>query len=225
MSKRVSWRMELFYFARIMYSLFRNNHFAEKLIAMKRKIEQKLIDWKNSINHMPLIVNGARQIGKTYSVLEFGMKNYQNVVHINLEKNKLAAMEFEGDLSPSTLVLKLESLTNERILPEKTLLFLDEIQASERALTSLKYFCEDAPEYHVVAAGSLLGVAVNRSNYSFPVGKVDELNMYSFGFEEFLWDLGRDMFDEEIKKNFAEAKAMSASLHKLRLEFFYQFLI
>ena len=107
---------------------------------MRRKIEQKLIDWKNSQNRMPLIVNGARQIGKTYSILEFGMKNYQNVVHINLEKNKLAAMEFEGDISPAIIVLKLESLTNERILPEKTLLFLDEIQASERALTSLKYF-------------------------------------------------------------------------------------
>ena len=105
---------------------------------MKRKIEQKLIDWKNSKNRMPLIVNGARQIGKTYSVLEFGMKNYQNVVHINLEKNKLASLEFERDLSSATLVLKLESLTKERILPEKSLLFLDEIQASERSLTSLK---------------------------------------------------------------------------------------
>jgi len=137
---------------------------------MKRKIEQKLINWKNSENRMPLIVNGARQIGKTYSILEFGMKHYKNVVHINLEKNKLASMEFEGDLSPATLVLKLEALTKEKILPGKSLLFLDEIQANERALTSLKYFCEDAPEYHVVTAGSLLGVAVNRSNYSFPVG-------------------------------------------------------
>jgi len=154
---------------------------------MKRKIEQKLIDWKNSPNRMPLIVNGARQIGKTYSILDFGIKNYQNMVHINLEKNKLVATEFEGDLSPATLVLKLESLTKERILPEKTLLFFDEIQANERALTSLKYFCEDAPEYHVITAGSLLGVAVNCEKYSFPVGKVDELYMYPFDFEEFLW--------------------------------------
>ena len=192
---------------------------------MKRKIEQKLVDWKNSTNRMPLIMNGARQIGKTYSILEFGMKNYQNVVHINLERNKLAAAEFEGDISPNILVLKLESLTKERILPEKTLLFLDEIQASERALTSLKYFCEDAPEYHVVAAGSLLGVAVNREKYSFPVGKVDELYMYPFDFEEFLWALGREIFVKEIKKCFFENQAMSEPLHKLGLDLFYQYCI
>ena len=192
---------------------------------MKRKIEQKLIDWKNSPNRMPLIVNGARQIGKTYSILEFGMKNYQNVVHINLEKNKLAAAEFEGNLSPATLILKLEALTKERIIAEKTLLFFDEIQTSERALTSLKYFCEDAPEYHVVAAGSLLGVAVNREKYSFPVGKVDELHMYPFDFEEFLWAVGRDVFAEEIKKHFAANQAMSASLHQSGLDLFYQYCI
>ena len=192
---------------------------------MRRKIEQKLIDWKNSQNRMPLIVNGARQIGKTYSILEFGMKNYQNVVHINLEKNKLAAMEFEGDISPATIVLKLESLTKERILPEKTLLFLDEIQASERALTSLKYFCEDAPEYNVVAAGSLLGVAVNREKYSFPVGKVDELYMYPFDFEEFLWAMGREIFAEEIKTHFNSNQTLSEPLHKLGLDLFYQYCI
>ena len=192
---------------------------------MKRKIDQKLINWKNSENRMPLIVNGARQIGKTYSILEFGMKNYQNVVHINLEKNKLAAAEFEGDISPANLVLKLELLTKERILPEKTLLFLDEIQASERALTSLKYFCEDAPEYHVVSAGSLLGVAVNREKYSFPVGKVDELYMFPFDFEEFLWAMGRDIFAEEIKNHYAENKSMSEPLHKLGLQLYYQYCI
>ena len=192
---------------------------------MKRKIEQRLIDWKNSPNRMPLIVNGARQIGKTYSILDFGMKYYQNVVHINLEKNKLAVEEFEGDLSPATIVLRLESLAKERILPGKTLLFLDEIQASERALTSLKYFCEDAPEYDVVAAGSLLGVAVNREKYSFPVGKVDELYMYPFDFEEFLWAMDREIFAEEIKNHFTENRAMSESLHKLGLELFYHYCI
>jgi predicted AAA+ superfamily ATPase len=192
---------------------------------MRRKIEQKLIDWKNSEIRMPLIVNGARQIGKTYSILEFGQKNYENIVHINLEKNKLAAAEFEGDLTPATLLLKLELLTKERILPGKTLLFLDEIQASERALTSLKYFCEDAPEYHVVAAGSLLGVAVNREKYSFPVGKVDELYMFPFDFEEFLWAMNRAAFAEEIKKHFAENLKMSEPMHKLGLEMFYHYCV
>jgi len=192
---------------------------------MKRKIEQKLVDWKNNPNRMPLIVYGARQIGKTFSILEFGKNEYQNVVHINLEKNRLIAAEFEGDISPATLVLKLESLTKERILPERTLLFFDEIQASERALTSLKYFCEDAPEYHVVAAGSLLGVAVNREKYSFPVGKVDELNMYPFDFEEFLWAMDREFFVEEIKKHFFELKTMSEASHKLGLDLYYQYCI
>jgi len=192
---------------------------------MKRKIEQQLIAWKNNPDRMPLIVNGARQIGKTYSILDFGVKNYQNVVHINLEKNKLAATEFEGDLSPATLVLKLEALTKERIVPEKTLLFLDEIQASERALTSLKYFCEDAPQYHVVAAGSLFGVAVNREKYSFPVGKVDELYMYPFDFEEFLWAMDREIFAEEITNHFVANKAMSEPLHQLGLDLFYHYCI
>jgi predicted AAA+ superfamily ATPase len=121
--------------------------------------------------------------------------------------------------------LKLESLTKERILPEKTLLFLDEIQASERALTSLKYFCEDAPEYHVVTAGSLLGVAVNREKYSFPVGKVDELYMFPLDFEEFLWAMSKEIFAEEIKKCFAENKAMSEALHQFGLDLFYQYCI
>ena len=145
---------------------------------MKRKIVESLLQLKQAKHRKPLIVNGARQIGKTYSILEFGKSEYQNVVHINLEKNKLAANIFEDDLTPSVLVQKLESFTEERILPDTTLLFFDEIQACERALTSLKYFCEDAPEYHIVAAGSLHGVAVNREKYSFPVGKVDELYMY-----------------------------------------------
>jgi predicted AAA+ superfamily ATPase len=116
-------------------------------------------------------------------------------------------------------------LTNERILPEKTLLFLDEIQVNERALTSLKYFCEDAPEYHVIAAGSLLGVAINREKYSFPVGKVNELCMYPFDFEEFLWAMDREIFAAEINKHFVENKAMSEASHKLGLDLFYQYCI
>jgi len=192
---------------------------------MKRKITDALLQWKQAKNRMPLIVNGARQIGKTYSVLEFGKSEYQNVVHINLERNKLAANIFEDDLTPSVLVQKLESFVKERILPDSTLLFFDEIQASERALTSLKYFCEDAPEYHVIAAGSLLGVAVNREKYSFPVGKVDELYMYPLDFEEFLWALGHEIFVEEIRIHFEQNMALSESLHKFGLDLFYKYCI
>ncbi|GHT78556.1 ATPase [Bacteroidia bacterium] len=192
---------------------------------MKRKITDALLQWKQSQDRKPLIVNGARQIGKTYSILEFGMSEYQNVVHLNLEKNKVAANIFEDDLTPSVLVQKLESFTEIRILPGTTLLFFDEIQACERALTSLKYFCEDAPEYHVIAAGSLLGVAVNREKYSFPVGKVDELNMYPLDFEEFLWAMGKAFFVEEIKIHFEQNLTLSESLHKLGLDLFYKYCI
>jgi predicted AAA+ superfamily ATPase len=192
---------------------------------MKRKITDALLKWKHSKDRMPLIVNGARQSGKTYSILEFGRTEYQNVVHINLEKNKLAVNIFEDDLTPSVLVQKLESFVHERILPDSTLIFFDEIQASERALTSLKYFCEDAPEYHIIVAGSLLGVAVNREKYSFPVGKVDELYMYPLDFEEFLWALGRGIFVEEIRAHFEQNVALSEPLHKLGLDLFYKYCI
>ena len=153
---------------------------------MKRKIIDTLVEWKNSQNRKPLVVNGARQIGKTYIINEFGNANFSNLVYINLETNPAIRKIFEGNIEPSYLIQSLESHTDQRIIAGETLLFLDEIQASERALTSLKYFCEQAPQYHVVSAGSLLGIAINRSNYSFPVGKVDEMNMYPFDFEEFL---------------------------------------
>ncbi|MDR0831085.1 MAG: AAA family ATPase [Prevotellaceae bacterium] len=192
---------------------------------MKRKITEALLQWKQSKDRKPLIVNGARQIGKTYSILEFGMSEYQNIVHLNLEKNKVAANIFEDDLTPFVLVQKLESFTEDRILPGTTLLFFDEIQACERALTSLKYFCEDAPQYHIIAAGSLLDVAVNREKYSFPVGKVDELNMYPLDFEEFLWAMGKEFFVEEIRTHFEQNLTLSEPLHKLGLDLFYKYCI
>jgi predicted AAA+ superfamily ATPase len=192
---------------------------------MKRKITEAFLQWKQSKDRKPLIVNGARQIGKTYSILEFGMSEYKNIVHLNLEKNKVAANIFEDDLTPSVLVQKLESFTEDRILPGTTLMFFDEIQACERALTSLKYFCEDAPQYHIIAAGSLLGVAVNREKYSFPVGKVDELNMYPLDFEEFLWAMGKEIFVEEIKTHFEQNLTLAEPLHKLGLDLFYKYCI
>ena len=198
--------------------------FAENFIAMKRKIEQKLIEWKNNPNRMPLIVNGARQIGKTYSVLEFGKKNFRNIIHVNLETDTVVIDIFEKNITPEYIVNRLEAVRGEVISKTDTLIFLDEIQACERALTSLKYFCEDAPEYHV-AAGSLLGVAVNREKYSFPVGKVDELYMYPLDFEEFLWAMNREIFAEEIKKCFSENKAISEPLHRFGLDLFYQYCI
>lgn len=192
---------------------------------MKRKIEQKLVDWKNSENRKPLIVNGARQIGKTYSILEFGQKKFKNVIHVNLETDSIVVDIFEKNITPEYIVNRLESITGEVISTTDTLIFLDEIQACERALTSLKYFCEDAPEYHVVAAGSLLGVYVNREKYSFPVGKVDELSMYPLDFEEFLWAMKREKLATDIKNCFSENKTMGSALHQYALDLFYQYCI
>ena len=131
---------------------------------MRRKIEEKLLRWKNDEEgRMPLLLYGARQVGKTFILLDFGEKNYENVVYINLETNRSVASVFENDIAPGRIITLLEAIVGEEIHPGRTLLFLDEIQSCERALTSLKYFCEQAPEYHIVSAGSLLGVSTGSS--------------------------------------------------------------
>jgi len=184
------------------------------------------MEWKQHKGRKPLLVNGARQIGKTYSINEFGRSNFSDTVYINLETNPLIKDVFEGNIEPASLILMLESHTGKRIIAGETLLFLDEIQASERALLSLKYLCEMAPQYHVVAAGSLLGVAVNREKYSFPVGKVDELNMYPFDFEEFLWAFGKEKLAEEIRNSYLDGlKPLPHSLHQLALEMYNHYCI
>ncbi|MDL2239805.1 ATP-binding protein [Bacteroidales bacterium OttesenSCG-928-L14] len=192
---------------------------------MKRKITDALIEWKDSKNRKPLIVNGARQIGKTYIINEFGNTHFSNLVYINLEVSPLIREIFEGNIEPSSLIQNLESHTGQRFIAGETLLFLDEIQSSERALTSLKYFCEQAPQYHILAAGSLLGVAINRHNYSFPVGKVDEMNMYPFDFEEFLWAFGQEKLAEKIREHYKKIEPLSESLHKLALELYNNYCI
>ena len=192
---------------------------------MKRKIIDTLVGWKNSPNRKPLVVNGARQIGKTYIINEFGNANFSNLVYINLETNPAIRKIFEGNIEPSYLIQSLESHTDQRIIAGETLLFLDEIQASERALTSLKYFCEQAPQYHVVSAGSLLGIAINREKYSFPVGKVDEMNMYPFDFEEFLWALGREKLGLTIREHYEKLAPLPEAIHNLALELYNHYCI
>lgn len=138
---------------------------------MKRKIVDKLIDWKNNKYRKPLIVHGARQVGKTYIINEFGNEHYKDIIYINFETNSRIASGFDEDISPQFIISRIEMFFSRRIEPETTPIFFDEIQACERALTSLKYFCEDAPQYHIISACSLLGVAVNKEKYSFSVGK------------------------------------------------------
>lgn len=193
---------------------------------MRRKIEEKLLAWKNKTeNRMPLLLNGARQVGKTYILNEFGETHFDNVVYINFETNLSVASYFSDDISPKRLIRFLESTVNEVITPGKTLLIFDEIQSCERALTSLKYFCELAPEYHIAAAGSLLGVAIHREHYSFPVGKVESMSLYPLDFEEFLWANGEERLSQEIRTAFDSMTPLPDPLHQKALEFYRYYLI
>jgi predicted AAA+ superfamily ATPase len=192
---------------------------------MKRKINNQLLAWKNKRRRRPLILNGARQVGKTYSLMEFGRSHYDDVIHINLDVNAIVRGFFDEDISPKYIIQMLESDAHKKIEPGKTLIILDEIQASERALTSLKYFYEEAPEYHVTAAGSLLGVAINREKYSFPVGKVETVTMRPLDFEEYLIALDEDYLAEEIKRAYRSMKAMPAALHEKATRLYLEYLI
>jgi len=172
---------------------------------------------------MPLIVNGARQVGKSYILQEFGKQEFDNYLIVNLETDKALVEKFEENITPVPIIQYLESAHSQRIIPDKTLIVFDEIQACERALTSLKYFCEQAPEYHVVAAGSLLGVAINRKKYSFPVGKVDEITLFPMDFEEFLWALGKENFAGAIREHYESNEPLD--VHSLALDYYSKYLI
>jgi len=192
---------------------------------VKRNIEQQLIYWKNKKRRKPLIIHGARQVGKTYIIKAFGEKYFDNILYLNFEIDRKVVKDFEENISPSFLLHRLEIYFKQKIDPERTLIFFDEIQACERALTSLKYFLEDVPQYHVIAAGSLLGVALNREKYSFPVGKVEQLNMYPMTFEEFLRALHEDMLAEEIRSCYTQKKKMDYILHEKAMQLYREYLI
>ena len=151
---------------------------------MKRTAIAQLTTWKNSQNRKPLVIRGARQVGKTWLMKEFGKQEFKNFVYINFDSNPDMANLFEGSLQISRLIAGLQIYSGQKITSD-TLLIFDEIQEVPRALSSLKYFCEEAPEYAVIAAGSLLGVAMHKGT-SFPVGKVDFLDLYPLSFTEFL---------------------------------------
>ena len=151
---------------------------------MERKIMKKLIEWKNDHNRKPLILRGARQVGKTYILKQFGKENYNNVAYFNFDHDQELYQLFENTKDPKRILEQLSFVNGEAIIPEKTLIIFDEIQECPNALNSLKYFNEEANEYHIISAGSLLGIRL--SHTSFPVGKVDFLDMYPMTFSEFL---------------------------------------
>jgi predicted AAA+ superfamily ATPase len=158
---------------------------------MKRNAFDTLIAWKNAANRKPLIIQGARQVGKTYLMKQFGAEEFKHVAYFNFESQPNLAKVFEKDLSPQTIIGSLKLLSDSIIEPTNTLIIFDEIQACPKALTALKYFQEITPEYPILAAGSLLGVALHRG-VSFPVGKVDFLQLHPFDFIEFLQVTGNE---------------------------------
>lgn len=192
---------------------------------MYRKITKYLEEWKASEHRKPLILQGARQVGKTYSILEFGRTHYENVAYFNFETNPKLNDTFAEDISPNYLVPILSHIAGQTIVREKTLIVFDEVQLCERALTSLKYFCEDAPEYHIIVAGSLLGVAVNRAKFSFPVGKVDMKTMYPLDMEEFMLACGEHDLVERIRNCFDTDTPMPAALHDAAMQRYRQYLV
>ena len=212
---------------------------------MKRKITEKLIAWKNNANHKPLVLQGARQVGKSYTLEEFGKEYYNNYVRVSLDLVPDVRNFLKENINPLEIIAYLESLYNTRIVPYETLVILDEIQDCKRALLALKYFQEEYPQYDIVAAGSLLGVAVNRGKdangddfedtsivrneseeeFSFPVGKVDELTLYPMDFEEFLWATDNHVLASKIREHYIKDEAMPESVHKMALDLYQKYLV
>lgn len=192
---------------------------------MERSITKFLQEWKASPHRKPLVLQGARQVGKTYALLEFGRMHYENVAYFNFETTPQLSETFAEEISPAYLIPLLSHIAKQTIVSEKTLIIFDEVQLCERALTSLKYFCEDAPDYHIAVAGSLLGVAVNRAKFSFPVGKVELKTLYPMDMEEFLLAMGQAPLVAQIKQCFAADTPLPAALHESALQYYRQYLI
>ncbi|MCU6756312.1 ATP-binding protein [Brotomerdimonas butyrica] len=158
-------------------------------------------------------------------MLEFGRINYENVAYFNFETNPKLNRTFEENISPDYLIPILSHISGQTIVKEKTLIIFDEVQLCERALTSLKYFCEDAPDYHIIVAGNLLGVAVNRAKFSFPVGKVDMKTMYPMDMEEFMIAMGEEKLATKVRQCFETNTAMPSALHDAAMQLYRQYLV
>lgn len=193
---------------------------------MRRKILPVLLRWRNTASgRLPLLIHGARQVGKTYMMKTLGTEYFKNTLYVNFEADEKIGDFFQTDIHADTLVRMLEKYYHLPVVPDETLIVFDEIQMCERALASLKYFAEEAPEYHVIAAGSLLGVALNRKKFSFPVGKVQMLTMYPMDFEEYLWAKGKELLADAIRNHFAENRQMQETFHNEAMQEYYHYCI
>ncbi len=175
-------------------------------------IEQNLLEWKSSQRRKPLLMRGARQVGKTYSVEKFGHEYFDRLAYVNLEKNLDWHRIFSGNLDVHRILAELEIVLNTKITPGKTLLFLDEIQSCPRAIMALRYFYEDSPDLHVIAAGSLLEFAFG--DISFPVGRVQHVELFPVNFAEYLWAVGKEHAAEVV---LASPRRVEDSIHDLLL--------
>ena len=191
---------------------------------MYRKIEEELLKWKDKFK-LPLMLIGARQTGKTYILEKFCKENFNNYIHINLDKEENIAEVFENSIEQDVIIEKIEIIKNIIINPEDTIIFLDEVQVSERAITSLKYFAESDKPYKVVCAGSLLGVKINRFKSSFPVGKVTIKYLYPMSFLEYLIALGETKLIEEIKIHYNSNEPLMNPIHEKALDLYKKYLV
>ncbi len=190
---------------------------------MERTFYNTLLEWEEHKTREPLMVVGARQVGKTYIIREFCEKMYSDYLYINLEKQSEYIEIFSGNLAPEKIIRELEILSGCK-LSEETAIFIDEIQQSEDAITALKYFCEAETNYRIICAGSLLGVKLNRFHSSFPVGKVVIKQMYPMSFREFLTACGESLLMEAIGESLQRRKPLSAAVHEKALKLYHDYL-
>lgn len=190
---------------------------------MKRALYSELLKWKIKDNRKPLLLQGARQVGKTYLLMEFGRNEYDDIAYFNFEESPNLASLFDNDMELISLIESLQIINGKIINPGKTLIFFDEIQAVPKAITSLKYFFEKAPQYHIVSAGSLLGVRVGKTS-GFPVGKVNFINLYPMSFSEYLLATRDELLLKKLIKN-PYSEKMPEPLHQILLKHLKFYLI
>lgn len=187
---------------------------------MERNLYQSLLKWKSSAYRKPLILFGARQTGKTWLLKEFGSKEYQNMVYIDCDNNEMIKTIF-SDFNIERIIRNLSSISDIQIQKGKTLIVLDEVQEVPLAITALKYFCENAPEYHIAAAGSLSGIAVRKGS-GFPVGKVDTMTLYPLSFDEFLSAMGKKNLADYVKEHcWEEYSAIKDTFRELLRQYYF----
>ena len=191
---------------------------------MKRNLYANLLYWKNNKIKMPYMLIGARQTGKTYIITEFCKNEFENYIYINLDSMEDIKQIFEQTIKPDEIIKNIEGLIGKAIDIDNTIIFIDEIQVSERAISSLKYFCESKKEYKIIVAGSLLGVKVNRFKSSFPVGKVWIDYLYPMNFEEFLLAIGEEKLLDLINESYKEMKPMLDVTHNKALSLYYDYI-